>query len=77
MFSTGFQRIIVITRHAQMRMDERGINEDCCSKEPDMHTVYYFDENDILVIRLSDKPIVREVSQGWYTCQLCGRRKHG
>lgn len=27
MFSTRFQRIIVITRHAQMRMDERGINE--------------------------------------------------
>jgi hypothetical protein len=27
MFSTRFQRIIVITRHAQMRMDERGIDE--------------------------------------------------
>lgn len=27
MFSTRFLRIIVITRHAQMRMDERGINE--------------------------------------------------
>ncbi|MHB1231153.1 MAG: DUF2283 domain-containing protein [Burkholderiales bacterium] len=31
-----------------------------------MHTVY-FDEDDILVIRLSDKPIVREVSQDWNT----------
>jgi hypothetical protein len=29
-----------------------------------MHTVY-FDEDDILVIRLSEKPIVREVSQDW------------
>jgi len=27
MYSTRFQRAIVITRHAQMRMDERGINE--------------------------------------------------
>jgi hypothetical protein len=27
----------------------------------------YFDEDDILVIRLSDKPIVREVSQNWNT----------
>jgi hypothetical protein len=31
-----------------------------------MHTTY-FDEDDILVIRLSDKPIVREVSQNWNT----------
>lgn len=31
-----------------------------------MHTTYY-DEDDILVIRLSDKPIVREVSQDWHT----------
>ena len=31
-----------------------------------MHTTY-FDEDDILVIRLSDKPIVREVSQSWNT----------
>lgn len=31
-----------------------------------MHTTYY-DEDDILVIRLSDKPIVREVSQNWNT----------
>lgn len=29
-----------------------------------MHTTY-FDEDDILVIRLSDKPIAREVSQNW------------
>ena len=29
-----------------------------------MHTTY-FDEDDILVIRLSDKPIVRETSQNW------------
>lgn len=27
MYSTRFQRTIVITRHAQMRMDERGIND--------------------------------------------------
>ena len=31
-----------------------------------MRTTYY-DEDDILVIRLSDKPIVREVSQDWAT----------
>lgn len=31
-----------------------------------MHTTY-FDEDDILVIRLSDKPIVHEVSQNWNT----------
>lgn len=31
-----------------------------------MHTTY-FDQDDILVIRLSDKPIVREVSQNWNT----------
>lgn len=27
----------------------------------------YFDEDDTLVIRLSEKPIVREVSQDWNT----------
>ena len=27
----------------------------------------YFDDDDILVIRLSDKPVVREVSQDWCT----------
>ncbi len=27
----------------------------------------YFEEDDILEIRVSDKPIVREVSQGWHT----------
>ncbi|MFT4099674.1 MAG: DUF2283 domain-containing protein [Burkholderiaceae bacterium] len=27
----------------------------------------YFDRDDILVIRLSDKPIAREVSQDWNT----------
>jgi hypothetical protein len=31
-----------------------------------MRTTYY-DEDDILVVRLSDKPIVREVSQDWNT----------
>jgi hypothetical protein len=31
-----------------------------------MHTVYY-DADDILVIHLSDKAIVREVSQDWHT----------
>lgn len=31
-----------------------------------MHTTY-FDKDDILVIRLSNKPIVREVSQDWNT----------
>lgn len=31
-----------------------------------MRTTYY-DNDDILVIRLSDKPIVREVSQDWNT----------
>ena len=27
----------------------------------------YFDEDDILIIHLSDKPVVREVSQDWHT----------
>ena len=27
----------------------------------------YYDDDDILVIRLSDKPIAREVSQDWNT----------
>lgn len=27
----------------------------------------YFEDDDILVVRLSDKPIVREVSQDWHT----------
>jgi hypothetical protein len=27
----------------------------------------YDDDDDILVIRLSDKPIIREVSQDWHT----------
>ena len=27
----------------------------------------YFEDDDILEIRVSDKPIVREVSQGWHT----------
>lgn len=31
-----------------------------------MHTAY-FDEDDILVIRLSDKPIACEISQNWNT----------
>jgi len=31
-----------------------------------MRTTYY-DDDDILVIRLSDKPISREVSQDWNT----------
>ena len=31
-----------------------------------MRTIY-FDEDDILVIRLSDQPITREVSQNWNT----------
>lgn len=31
-----------------------------------MRTTYY-EEDDILVIKLSDKPITREVSQGWDT----------
>ena len=31
-----------------------------------MHTTYY-DEDDILVIHLCDKPICREVSQDWNT----------
>ncbi len=31
-----------------------------------MHTTYY-DEDDILVIRLSDKSVFREVSQDWNT----------
>ena len=31
-----------------------------------MRTTYY-DDDDILVIHLSDKPIVREVSQDWNT----------
>jgi hypothetical protein len=31
-----------------------------------MRTTYY-DVDDILVVHLSDKPIVREVSQDWHT----------
>jgi hypothetical protein len=31
-----------------------------------MQTIYY-DDDDILVIRLSDKPVSREVSQDWNT----------
>lgn len=31
-----------------------------------MRTTYY-DEDDILVIHLSDKPVVKEVSQDWNT----------
>lgn len=27
----------------------------------------YFEDDDILQIRVSDKPIVREISQGWST----------
>lgn len=27
----------------------------------------YFDDDDILVMRLSDKPVAREVSQDWHT----------
>lgn len=30
-------------------------------------TSVYFEDDDILQIRVSDKPIVREVSQGWNT----------
>ena len=30
--------------------------------------ITYYDEDDILVIRLADKPVVREVSQDWSTC---------
>ena len=30
-------------------------------------TTTYFEEDDILVIRLSDKPICKEVSQDWHT----------
>lgn len=33
---------------------------------PAMKTTYY-DDDDTLVIRLSDKPVVREVSQDWHT----------
>lgn len=29
--------------------------------------ITYFDEDDILVIRLAEKPVVREVSQDWRT----------
>ena len=27
----------------------------------------YFEDDDILEIRVSEKPVVREVSQGWHT----------
>ena len=33
----------------------------------------YFDDDDTLVIRLSDKPVVREVSQDWRTHVKIGR----
>jgi len=29
--------------------------------------ITYYDEDDILVIRLAEKPVVREVSQDWCT----------
>lgn len=29
--------------------------------------ITYYDEDDILVIRLAEKPVVREVSQDWRT----------
>lgn len=118
MFSTRFQRPLVISGHAKVRMVERDISEamllevidsadtlyndaphlwafkefpvrhdnllcavlvldDCVIVktvmhhftvllESAMHTTY-FDEDDILVIRLSDKPITRELSQNWNT----------
>ena len=118
MYSNRFQRPIVISNHAKIRMTEREISEAMllevidsgdtrykdtthlwafkefperhdnllCAvliledrvvvkivmrhfsvlQEAAMHTTY-FDEDDILVIRLSDKPIVREVLQNWNT----------
>jgi Protein of unknown function (DUF2283) len=35
-------------------------------KPPAMKSIY-FENDDILQIRMSDKPIVREVSQDWHT----------
>ena len=40
-----------------------------------MHATY-FDEDDTLVLRLSDKPIVREVSQDWNT-HISHAEEHG
>jgi hypothetical protein len=37
----------------------------------------YFEKDDILQIRVSDKPIVREVSQDWQTIVLLDAKKEG
>ncbi|MCX7231447.1 MAG: DUF2283 domain-containing protein [Burkholderiales bacterium] len=77
MFSLRFARRIVVTDHAAKRMAARHVSEAELLAVIDtgetrhaggltMRTTYY-DKDDILVIRLSDKPIVREVSQDWNT----------
>ena len=38
----------------------------CNTRTPPMKSIY-FEDDDILQIRVSDKPIVREVSQVWHT----------
>jgi len=115
MFSTRFQREVIITHHALQRMSERQVEpalllkvidfgltrysdathlwvwlevperndnlvlRGACAGElgyrenshaplgVDAMKTTYFDDEDTLVIRLSDKPIVREVSQDWRT----------
>ena len=42
-------------------MSCEAISEACAMKS------IYFENDDILQVRVSDKPIVREVSQDWHT----------
>jgi hypothetical protein len=44
-----------------------GLSKTSSNRGADTVKTTYFDEYDTLVIRLSDKPIVREVSQDWNT----------
>lgn len=57
MFSSRFQRAIVITRHAQMRMDERGINETLLLDVIDSGETRYWDATHLWVFKdFSERP---------------------
>lgn len=51
MYSTRFQRTIVITRHAQMRMDERGINDTLLLDVIDSGEMRYRDATHLWVFK--------------------------
>ena len=51
MYSTRFQRTIIITRHAQMRMDERGINETLLQEVIDSGETRYRDATHLWVYK--------------------------